>query len=264
MATVLLLYVLARRLRDEKTALLAVALFLASPGAIFLWNFFSEGLFVALSIGALLAASHRRPWLAAALGTGVAMTRPHGALIVVPLLVAQLEDRPRSQWLRLDRTIISALVPFCGLGIVMAAQWRQAGDPFAYPKVSARWGRHNTLPIVPLIERLQQVLVFDIFNAVTLADWLCILAALWMCVVVPRRPFSWALRSWMIVMTLTPLFSGLAYCWARFVLTAWPAAILLADRLRSRPNEVVFTIFAALAFLELQIVSAWHGGFFVG
>src|SRR5687768_5238272 len=52
LASVLLVYVIARRFRDEKVALLAVAVLVASPGSIFLWNFFSEGLFVALSAGA--------------------------------------------------------------------------------------------------------------------------------------------------------------------------------------------------------------------
>ena len=263
-ASVFFVYVIARRFRDEKTALLAVAVLLASPGSIFLWNFFSEGLFVALSAGALLAAMTRRPYLAAALGAGVAMTRPHGALIVIPLLVAQIEVRPRANRWRVDRKIVSALVPLAGLLVVMAAQWWQAGDPFAYPKVSAKWGRHNTLPITPLIERLQQMLLFDLYNAVSLADWVCILVALWMCVYSLKTPFPWVMRSWLIVMTLTPLFSGLAYCWSRFVLTAWPAAILVAEKLRIRPRVTVATIFVGLAFLEVQIVSAWHGGFFVG
>jgi hypothetical protein len=264
LAAVLLVYTIARRLRDETTALFAVAILLASPGSIFLWNFFSEGLFIALSAGALLAAATRRPWLAGLLGAGVAMTRPHGALIVLPLLLAQLEERPRTERWRLDRTMASAFVPIAGLFVVMGAQWWQAGDPFAYPKVSALWGRHNTLPITPLVERLQQMLVLDLFNGVTLADWLCILVALWMCAYCLRTPFPWALRSWMIAMTMAPLFSGLAHCWSRFALAAWPAVILVADKLKGRPRLTLVVVFLSLTFLEVQIASAWHGGLFVG
>ncbi|MEO5842391.1 MAG: glycosyltransferase family 39 protein [Acidimicrobiales bacterium] len=236
LAAVLLIYTIARRYRDEATALLAVAVLLGSPGSIFLWLFFSEGIYIALSAGALLAAESRRPLLAAALGAGVAMCRPLGVLIVVPLLLAQAERRPRAERRRVDCTTATAFVPVVGLLVVMAAQWRQAGDPFAYPKVSALWGRHNSLPITPLVERLQEMFVLRLFNGVILADWLCMVVVLAMGAYSLRARFSCAL----------------------------PAAILIADKLRGRQRLTLVVLILSLTFLEVQIASAWHGGLYVG
>lgn len=263
-AAVLLVYSIARRHRDETTALLAIGVLLVSPGSIWLWLFYPEGMFIALSAGALLAAETHRPWLAAVLGSGVAMTRSLGVVIVLPLLLAQAEHRPRAQRWRVDRTTVTALVPISGLLVVMAAQWWQAGDPLAYPKTSALWGSHPTLPIVPLIERLQEMFVLGLFNGVTLADWLCIVVVLWLIAHSLRTPLSWSMRSWMIAMAFVPLVSGLSHCWSRYMLVAWPAAILAADKLRDRPRITVGVIFLSLAFLEFQIASAWHGGLFIG
>ncbi|HEX7095235.1 MAG TPA: glycosyltransferase family 39 protein, partial [Acidimicrobiales bacterium] len=59
-AAVLLLYEHARRLRDERVALTAVAILLVAPPSVFLWLFFSEGLFLALSMAAMLCAARGR------------------------------------------------------------------------------------------------------------------------------------------------------------------------------------------------------------
>ena len=258
LSAVLLLYAITRRQRDEATALLAVALLLAVPGSIFLWLFFSEGMFIALSAGALLAAESGRHRLAAVLGIGVAMTRSVGVLIVVPLLLARAQRR------RLDRTARPALLPVTGLFVVMVAQWWQAGDPFAFQKTSALWGRHTTLPISPLVDRLQEILVLRNFNAVTFTDFACVVIVLWLAAYSLRSNLSWCLRAWLIVMALVPLTSGLTHSWSRYMLAAWPAAILAADRLRHRPRSTVVAVFFALAFLNVQIVAAWHGGLFIG
>ena len=63
---------------------------------------------------------------------------------------------------------------------VMVAQWWQAGDPFAFQKTSALWGRHTTLPISPLVDRLQEILVLRNFNAVTFTDFACVVIVLWL------------------------------------------------------------------------------------
>jgi hypothetical protein len=55
-------------------ALAAFALLLLVPPSVFLWMFFTEGLFLALSMGAILAAEKDRPLLAGVIGIGVAAT----------------------------------------------------------------------------------------------------------------------------------------------------------------------------------------------
>jgi len=87
---------------------------------------------------------------------------------------------------------------------------------------------------------------------------------LWLAAYSLRSNLSWCLRAWLIAMALVPLTSGLTHSWSRYMLAAWPAAILAADRLRHRPRSTVVAVFFALAFLNVQIVAAWHGGLFIG
>jgi hypothetical protein len=69
------------------TTVLLVAL---SPAAFFLSAVYSEGLFLALSVAAVLAARTDRWWVAGALGALAACTRSAGVVLVVPLALMYL------------------------------------------------------------------------------------------------------------------------------------------------------------------------------
>jgi hypothetical protein len=258
LAAAVTVFAVARRSYDDKTATIAIVLLLAAPGSIFLWLFFTEGLFIALSAGAILAAQSGRDRLGAVLGIAVAMTRPLGVLIIVPLVLARLERR------RVDRRTVIAFAPIVGLMIVMGAQWRQAGDPLAFQRVSALWGRHTTLPLSPIVERLQEIFVLETYNAVALADVASVVVVLWLCAASLRTRLSWCMRSWLIAMAIVPLISGLSHSWSRYMMAAWPAAIVGAAKLRSRPHATWVVIAIACALLNASVVVAWHNGLFVG
>jgi hypothetical protein len=87
-AAVLLVYALGARLYDHRVGVALAALFCTQPMSVVLSMAYSEGLFVALVAGMMLAA-HRTAWLTAgALGLGAALTRPTGAAAAVALAVA--------------------------------------------------------------------------------------------------------------------------------------------------------------------------------
>lgn len=106
----------------EPAARAAVWLIACFPASFFLTAIYSEGLFLALSVGALLAARRRRWAWAAMLGCLAAATRSAGVVLLVPLAMLWWTQRPRrlrdGAWLAL---VPLGLLAYC-LGLAIAGQ----------------------------------------------------------------------------------------------------------------------------------------------
>ena len=130
-----LLYMVTREVLDEERALWSCILLAVFP---FSWVFsmaYGESLFLALSLGSLLAAERGRAGWAAVLASLAGLTRPQGVLLIVPLaliLWRRVADRRRLAWL--------ALVPAGALGFV-AWVGIAMGNVGAYGAAQDAWGR---------------------------------------------------------------------------------------------------------------------------
>ncbi|HZO35740.1 MAG TPA: mannosyltransferase family protein [Solirubrobacteraceae bacterium] len=103
----------------EPAARAAVWLIACFPASFFLTAVYSEGLFLALSVGALLAARRERWVWAAVFGCLAAATRSAGIVLLVPLVMVWWTQRPRrgrdAAWLAL---VPLGLAAYCaGLAI---------------------------------------------------------------------------------------------------------------------------------------------------
>lgn len=131
---------------EGKKASLYLLLF---PGAFYFSALYTESLFLFLSLLALLLARKGRPWLSALSGAGATLTRSPGLLLLLPLLLALKERRWRS------------LVPFLllplALGAYMLFLYRTTGDPLAFARAEALWGRRPAAPWVSLGKAAQNV-----------------------------------------------------------------------------------------------------------
>jgi hypothetical protein len=258
LAAVLLLFSLAERWRGRRVALTAVAMLLLVPTSVFLWMFFTEGLFLALSMGALLAAERDRPLLAGVLGAGVAATRTVGVLIVVPLALAAWQKRRT-----LDRRLVWCALPVLGVAAVMVAQWVQAGDALGFVHTSKYWETHAQLPISTFFERLDYVgeTRFTSTTAIDVAAVVLVAAA---GVRAFRIAMPWSQRAWLWLMLLAPLSSGLIFSWSRYMLAAWPALLVGAEVVERRPAATKVVLAVVCAVLTVDRVLAWHAGRFIG
>jgi hypothetical protein len=257
-AAVLLLYVLARRWRDERIALTAVALLLLVPPSVFLWMFFTEGLFLALSMGAILAAEDDRPLLAGLLGIGVAATRSVGILITIPLALAAWQHRRT-----IDRRLVWTALPVLGIAAVMFAQWVQADDALGFVHTSKYWETHAQLPISTFFERIDYVMETHL-TTTTPIDIAAVVLAVALGVHAFRIALPWSHRAWLWLMVLAPLSSGLLFSWSRYMMSAWPAFLVGAEVVSRRPRATQIAIATLFVILTVNRILVWHDGWFIG
>jgi len=126
--------VLLRRLAQidfgRETALRSVWFFLIFPTAYFLHSPYTESLFLALTIGCVLAARRECWWLSGVLGALCWMTRANG-VVPLPTLATeaahQLWTRRRWNW----RWLWIAVVP-AGFAVYLFLNWKVAGDPLPF------------------------------------------------------------------------------------------------------------------------------------
>jgi len=245
----------ARQDLDAAAARRAGWMLLAFPMTLFLSAGYAESLFLALSIWAYFACRHDRWLTAGTLAAGAALTRPFGALIVLPLAVEWA-----MQWRRGTRTA-TPLVAFgmvvLGLAIYVAFLARQYGDPLAFVHAQADWGRSLTPPWTTLARFFSEpiTLVSGEHAFVDLAFTVLLgVVAAW----------SWsALRPGLALFTtslfLVPLLTGSMLSMPRFALTSFPVFLVLALAARDeRLERILLVVGAGLAGLYTALFAQWY------
>jgi hypothetical protein len=121
----------------------------------------TEALFLALTVGAFLAARQRH-WIWAGIAAALASaTRPQGILLA-PALVVEVVVAWRRGELRGDerrRALIGLALSPLGLLLFMAYLWNRTGDPLAFASVQeSEWGRQQQNPLRTLYDGLKYAL----------------------------------------------------------------------------------------------------------
>jgi hypothetical protein len=222
---------------DSETARRAILLISVFPTAFFLFAPFTESLFLALAVWAILAARERRWWLAAACALLASLTRIQGVFLVLPLaweLVASrggLAWRPGvgsraalRAWLPGTAAVLAPIAGFASFLLFTAAAtgqtpldtqdvWggREFHPPWRVVEASWNWAIERRDPLQLL--NLGSLLLFIVLTLVGLR----------------RLPLSYTLFALPQIALLatriqpTPLTST-----ARYLLVVFPAFVLLA------------------------------------
>jgi hypothetical protein len=147
----LLLHTLIRiDYKNARVADSAVTLLMFSPVSFFFSSAYTESTFLLLAVGAFLAA-RRNQWLIACLcGAALSATRNVGVLIALPLLLEFVRQswRPGAglRSLLTPRILLLGLIP-CGLGFFVLFNYLKFGEPLAFLKAGATWGRKFASPM---------------------------------------------------------------------------------------------------------------------
>ena len=125
----------------DRAARATVALVACFPAAVFLSAVYSESLFLALSVGAVLAARTGRWGWAGALGGLAAMTRSAGVVLLVPLVLLWWSTTSRR-----PRDVVCLLLVPAGLGLFCLHLYVRGLDGLAPFHAQEVWFRHFAGP----------------------------------------------------------------------------------------------------------------------
>ena len=215
---------------DASRAIFYLAFF---PTSYFLSLPVTEGLFLALTLGATLLALQGR-WLGAGVVGGLAAaTRFAGILLVPMLLLLPSSRRTPKLWL--------ALVP-CGLLGFMAHLYRVTGDPLAFVHVQTQFGR--TFSWRGLAAQLHTFA--EPWNLVALNAAAALLLVIIALHLLARR--EWAFGLYTLGSALLPLSSGSFQSMARYAAVAFPLFLWLAARGRKPAWDRVILAVSIILF----------------
>ncbi|HEX8335539.1 MAG TPA: mannosyltransferase family protein [Pyrinomonadaceae bacterium] len=234
----LLLYGLARADGEpEEVARGAVFYMLVFPTAYFLHIGYSESLFLALVLGAFLAARSRCWWAAGLLGGLAALARING-LLLLPALAFEAWGEYRGAGGRARRGWLWLLLVGAGFGVYLAINWWVLGDPRAFLKMQGEhWFKTPTWPWVGIRGAWgsarglgpadAQMIGWHELSFIMLGFGLTVWA--WV-----RLRASYA--AWMTCNWLLWTSTKFALSVPRYTLVLFPAFILLARLRASRPS----------------------------
>lgn len=246
-----LLWRLARELADEDTASRTVLYVLLFPFGFVLSSAYPEALFLLLSVASLSAATRGRPGLAGLLGLLLALTRPGGVLVAIPLAWIALERGGR----RLVGLATAAL-PALGLALHAGVLWRVTGDPLALFHAQGAWGRALTAPWRTILHPRDFHPFLGPIEATALA--LVALAGAWLL----RRRETRALGIWALVSLAPALLSGTLLSSVRFATVIFPAFLALG--MLGRWVAVDRVVVVGFSFAQAALFLFWSRFFWVG
>ena len=256
----------------ERAAALTVALVAWFPMAGFLSAVYSEGVFLALSVGCVYAARTGRWAWAGALGALAAGTRSAGLVLLVPLVVLWWR-RPRAERTPMQLAWL-ALVP-ASQAVYLLALWAAGLDPRApFTAQEEFWGRTFAGPLGAVPDAVAaawrgapHVLEAGLVGEVARMD-VVLLGALVLAVVALTgavRRLHPAYSAYAAVALVLPLSYPVAaqplMSLPRFLLVLWPLHLWFALWLLDRPAwapRLALALSAAGLAVSVALFSTWH------
>jgi Mannosyltransferase (PIG-V) len=259
---------IARSLLGEQVARDSVLYLALYPVAFVFTSVFSDGLFLALAAGAVLAAMRDRPWLAGLLGGLAVGTRSIGLALLPALVILLWPERwsPRA----VLRFAPLACLP-AAVGLFALYLDRKLGNAWAFVDAQSEfWLRHTAtlgpigglweavemgarggLQVLRHLPRAAEIQVADERGARNALHLLLLVGMLWLTWVAWKRlgpAFGLYSVAYLAVVLSSPVDYFPLTSLPRFVLGDFPLFIALAAVTAERPRarEIVLIVFAAL------------------
>ncbi|MFH1404280.1 MAG: hypothetical protein ABIH11_08435 [Candidatus Altiarchaeota archaeon] len=246
----LLLYRLVLLDDDEDAATRSVNYMFLFPSAFILSGVFTEALFLALLISCFYNARRGMWFYAGISGFFMALTRPQGVIVFIPLLYEYL----RQPNLKVNWNILNLLMIPAGLATFLAYSYYQSGDYLAYAhSKTAGWGLGMNNPVKLMYDGLSHS---DLAISVN-----CLVAVLLVLAFIPsirKLRFSyWTLGVILLVISTIPGYASIKGV-LRFTLAVFPFYIFLGKASSNPRVNQALTI--SLAMTQGFLMVLWTIG----
>jgi len=258
--------------RDEIVARRAVLLMALFPSSLFLWAFYSEGLFIALGAGAVWADRRGRRGIATALLIGIGATRSVGILIPAVLILARvIRQRRIDKW-----CLAYAAAGASSFLVVLAVMKAQVGDPLAFMKVQKDWGRSLSAPWTTVMQGYENLwpkrstVMVPALVARNFDLWCVVIVLLAIGYAAFSRRDRFPMETWMlgVAMIILPLCSSVLASFNRFVFADWIIYPVYASAIGRLPRwwriGAMVAIAVPLVLTSYALIGRYSIGRFIG
>ena len=258
--------------RDEVVGRRAVLLFALFPSSLFLWAFYSEGLFIALGAGVVWADRRGRRSIATALLIGIGATRSVGILIPLVLILARV-----IRLKRIDKWCVAyAAAGASSFLAVLAIMKVQVGDPLAFMNVQKDWGRSISAPWTTVMQGYENLwprrttVMVPALVARNFDLWCVAIVLLAVGYAAFSRRDRFPMETWMlgVAMIILPLCSSVLASFNRFVFADWIIYPVFASAIGRLPKVwrtlAMIAIAGSLLATSYALIGRFSIGRFVG
>jgi hypothetical protein len=277
----LYLYALARDSVGDERARYALWLIASYPFAVFFGVIYTESLFLLAAVAAFYHMTRGQFGRAMVWGLLVGLTKTNGAALSIPLAMLAISPRlrvadahlisrfdpavessPRSTAGRTARAIVAAAMPGVGLLIFAIFVWRLTGDPLAWARGQAAWGRTSE-PITHVVGRQYSFIThggLNAYMAVGAYDVLNMLAAVFALAAVwpVARRLGAAYAVLILVVMVPPIATGGWLSVGRFSSVLFPVFVWLAASIPESHRNVWIVGFTAFQALNAALFFTWR------
>lgn len=254
---------IARMYMDEEGSRRSLIYLLIFPTSFFFSAYYSEGLFLLTTSASLYFYLKERYFLCGVAGFLATMTRSTGVALIIAFVLGYLWNK-RFRISQMSPSFLWVLLIPCGIVAFMAILKYQVGDPFAFVKYQAGWGRGFTFPLITFFRGIKEIdwtfphgyHNMDMFmNLITSIGFLVLPFFL-------LGKFDIVLPIYALLLVVIPLTTGSLLSLMRFEVVAFPSFFALArlGENRSTDRYIVFTFALFLGLYNLLFANWYWAG----
>ena len=260
LATMVMLFAHARRLKENRADPWApVAAMLCFPTAYIMVSVYSEALFVALSLAALLLFVRRRFVLSAIALSLSAITRLH-VLALAPAL-GIMGSQYWNEQKRSPRALLAFLPPVSVAATLVAGAWYCkviSGDPLLHLHRKMAFGMTDGGPLTALrsgAEYFRRAIDLHTFGSLyTLLEMPCLVGLVVATTILVYRR-EWASATFVFLSLAMNLRAGTLWGLPRYVIQLWPVFLLIGPSRRSAPPVWIVYVVAGILFQAFLMIN---------
>lgn len=258
------MYLIALSMMDEGRARRSIILLLIFPASFFLSAYYTEGLFLLTITGSTYFFFKKNYFLSGIFGMAAMLTRSTGLILFGAFFLYLFYEFSKKREKFSPYMLFLLLIP-SGLLLFMIMLKVQVGDPMAFSKFQAGWGRHFVFPLfTPFIELYKVNWSFprDEVNMQKFVESITSIFFLLIAIMMIIKRYNPVL--WMIVLfgVLMPLSTGKVMSMVRFATVLFPAFYYISDVCEDRRVErfIIFLFTFFLVIYNLRFLNWFWAG----
>ncbi len=253
---IFIFYSIVAKYYSDAIAKSATVSLLFFPTAFFATAFYSESLFMLLSVATFYYLWGKRYLLASIAVNLASITRTFGILLGISMIYSYMANNNFSLK-RVDKKLIAVLSGFFTFALYLLLLKFHQGDPLRFMNVQSLWQRSFTDPISTVASYIVSIIRLENRPIIDYLD-LGLTLFFTLVLITGRRKIPSSLWIFSFLVILLPAATGTLTSMPRYMLSALGAFIIIGDFLERNPNykmgywaiSLLLQIFLAVRFIN--------------